>query len=197
MRMGSLDRRWFKICAFLFFFFLLLLFSSACTTTRYVTHTKKSGMEQLLISKSLDNALQGTRLDVKGVKIFLDVTSLVSDENAYIKKALEHWFLKNGATLSEDRKDAEYIASVLVKCAGTDGNEFKFGVPSVPIPLFNVMTPEISFISGSIQKGYAELEVILYGSDTGEKEGTEPLVGQSYFKKYSIFFIPFSSQNIY
>lgn len=169
----------------------------ACTSTRYVTHTEKSGVEQLLIAKAVDEALQGATLDIQGFTIFIDVTSLVSKEKPYLRKSLSHWFLKNGALLTEDKKEADMIASILVKCAGTDGNQFSFGIPSFPIPLVNIAMPQISIVSGSTQKGYAEMEVILYSTKEGIKDTLEPLVGKTHFNNYLIIFIPISDENIY
>jgi hypothetical protein len=175
-------------------FFLIL---PACTSTRYVTHTKKSGVEQLLIARSFEGALKDSITDVKGARIFIEIASLLPEQDPYVKMALEHWFLKNGALLAEERKKADTIASVLVKCAGTDGNEFTFGIPSLPVPIVNIATPQINLISGSIQKGCAEIEVVLYSPESGGQEQKVSLAGSSYYKKYMIFFIPITSENIH
>jgi hypothetical protein len=176
---------------------IIFLILPACSYTPYITHTKKSGTEQLLVAKALDDALKGVTLDIRGAKIILDVASLMEDEEHYIEKALTHWFLKNGALITKDEKQADLTASVLVKCAGTDGEQFFFGLPSLPIPLTIVGTPQINILSGSKQEGHAELEIILYQSKEGLKEKTPSLVGKSYFKKYTILFIPITKENIY
>ena len=125
------------------------------------------------------------------------MTSLVSKEEPYLRKSLYHWFLKNGARLTEDKKEADMIASILVKSAGTDGSQFSFGLPSFPIPLVNIALPQISIISGSTQKGYAEMEVMLYSPEEGVKGKLGPLVGKTHFKNYLIIFIPISDEDIY
>jgi hypothetical protein len=175
-------------------FFLIL---PACTSTRYVTHTKKSGVEQLLIARSFEGALKDSITDVKGARVFIEIASLLPEQDPYVKMVLEHWFLKNGALLTEERKKADTIASVLVKCAGTDGDEFNFGIPSLPVPIINIATPQINLISGSIQKGCAEMEVVLYSPESGGQEQKMSLAGRSHFKKYMIFFIPITNENIY
>ena len=177
--------------------FIVFLILPACTVTPYITNTKKSTVEQLLVSKALDDALMRVSLDIKGVKVYIDVASLTWDEDGYIKKALTHWFLRNGALITEFHGEANYTASILVKCAGTGGNQFFLGLPSIAIPLVNVSTPQLSAMSGYRQKGYAEFEIILYGPEGGLKEKTFPLKGKSYFNEYTILFIPFSSENIY
>lgn len=177
--------------------FVLFLILPACSYTHHFTNTTKSGVEQLLVAKALDHALHEASLSVRGATIYVDVASLMWDEEHYIDRAFTHWFLKNGALITEDATKADLIASVLVKCAGTDGNQFYFGLPSLPIPGVNVSTPVLSVVSGASQKGYAEMEILLYRPDGGLKEKTAPLIGTSYFKRYSILFIPYSAGDIY
>lgn len=176
---------------------IILLLLPACSYTPYVTNTKRSGIEQLLVSKALDEALQGLTLDIRSAKIFVHVASLMENEDDYIKKAVTHWFLKNGALITDYEKEADLTASVLVKCAGTDGDQFYFGIPSVPVPLFIVSTPQISILSGWNQQGRAELDMIVYDSKQGLKEVTPRLIGKSYYKKFKILFISNTEENIY
>jgi hypothetical protein len=189
--------KWIKRTVFAFYFPAFLLLCTACTSTRYVTHTKKSGVEQLLVSRALDKALHEMRLNVRGVKIFIEVACLIPEQDAYIKKSFEHWLLENGAFVTEDKKKADSIASILAKSVGTDGNEIFFGLPSVPVPLANVNTPQINFISELKQRGYAEVEIFLYLPEEGLNEKTPPLIGKSYYNKYMIIFVPFTTENIY
>jgi hypothetical protein len=180
----------------IFFIIAFSMVLSACATTPHITYTKKSGVEQLLVAKAVDRALCKENLNLKGGRIFIEVSSLMRKENAYFKKALEHQFLKKGALITEDKKEADLIASLLVKCAGTDGKQFSFGVPTLYVPLINISTPQISIFSGSTQKGYAEIDLILFSLDQGMKEKVGPLIGKSYFNKYTILFIPITSEDI-
>jgi hypothetical protein len=177
--------------------FLSSLLLLACSSTRYVTQTKRSGVEQLLLAKAMDGALQQEPTELRGSKIFVETISLIPELNPYIEKALRHWFLKNGALLTKDRKEADTVASVLVKCAGTDGTESKFGIPPIPIPLTEISTPSITFFSYTSQRGCAEMEILLYTDAKGFVEKLPPLSGKSYFEKYMILFISISRQNIY
>jgi hypothetical protein len=175
----------------------ILLTLSSCTHTYQFTYTKKSGIEQLLITKAVDEAIQMMTVDMKGSKVFVDVACLMRDEQSYIRKAFTHWFLDAGVFISEYPWDADYIVSVLVKVAGTDGDQLFFGVPSVPIPLtISVMTPALTIFNKMIQEGRVEMEVMIYSAKAGIKEKIPSLRGNSYYKKYVIFFVPFTSKNI-
>jgi hypothetical protein len=72
--------------------FAFLLILPACASTRYVTRTKKSGVEQLLIARSFEGALRDSITEVKGARIFIEIASLLPEQDPYVKRALEHWF---------------------------------------------------------------------------------------------------------
>jgi hypothetical protein len=174
---------------------VLTLFS--CTHAYQFTYTKKSGIEQLLVTKAVDEAVQMMTVDMKGSKVFVDVACLMRDEQAYIRKAFTHWFLDAGVFVSEYPWDADYIVSVLVRVAGTDGDQVSLGVPSIPIPLtVSVTTPALIIFSQMIQEGRVEMEVMIYSAKAGIKEKIPSLKGNSYYKKYVILFVPFTSKNI-
>jgi hypothetical protein len=187
-----MEKELLVFCIFAFFVVL-----PACASTPHITYTKKSGVEQLLVARAVDRALSGESLNLKGIKIFVDVASLTPEENGYFKKVLEHQVLKKGGLVTQDKGKADLMGSLLVKCAGTDGKEFSLGIPSLPIPLTTFSTPQINFVSGRTQKGYAEIDFVLFSEDQGLKEETAPLIGKSYFKKYTILFIPVTHEDIY
>jgi len=179
-------------------FIIGILFTlSSCTHTYQYTYTKKSGIEQLLVTKAVDEAFQTMTVDMKGSKVFVDVACLMKDEKSYIRKAFTHWFLDAGVFISEYPWDADYIVSVLVKVAGTDGEQVWLGVPSISLPMaLGLATPVLSIFSQMIQEGRVEMEVMIYSANAGKKEKIPSLKGNSYYKKYTIFFVPFTRKDI-
>jgi hypothetical protein len=179
------------------FIISILLTLSSCTHTYQYTYTKKSAIEQLLVTKAVDEAIQMMTVDMKGAKVFVDVACLMRDEQAYIRKAFTHWFLDAGVFVSEYPWDADYIVSVLVRVAGTDGDQFSLGVPFIPIPLtISLTTPALTIFSQMIQEGRVEMEVMIYSAKAEIKEKIPSLKGNSYYKKYVILFVPFTRKNI-
>jgi hypothetical protein len=84
-----------------------------------------------------------------------------------------------------------------VRVAGTDGDQFFLGLPSFPIPLApSVTTPSLNILTGIVQKGRVEMELMLYSTKGELKQKNPSLKGKSHYKKYVIFFIPFSSKDI-
>jgi hypothetical protein len=174
---------------------LSTLFS--CSHTYQFTYTRKTAIEQLLVTKSVDEAIQMMTVDLKGSKVFVDVACLMKDEQSYIRKAFTHWFLDAGVFVSEYSWDADYVVSVLVKVAGTDGDQVLFGVPSIPVPLTIVVsTPALTIYSRMVQEGRVEMEVMIYSAKGGIKEKISSLKGNSYYKKYTILFISKTRKDI-
>ncbi|MDL1955472.1 MAG: hypothetical protein LWW95_00250 [Candidatus Desulfofervidus auxilii] len=188
-----------KIVMFKSYILIFIFIFSSCTITRYVTETERSGVEQLLISKSIDRAIEKiNEFPVKNIKIYIDIASLAPKEEIYLKKALSHWFLKKGAIIVENKKEADLIASILVKCIGTDRLEATFGVPSLPIPFTGIMTPHVDILAMDKQKGYSEIEIVFYSTKSGNfRKKTDSLVGQANFNVFKIFLIPIYRNNIY
>jgi len=177
-------------------FIICILFTlSSCTHAYQFTYTKKSGIEQLLVTKAVDEAFQMMTVDMKGCKVFVDVACLMRDEKSYIRKAFTHWFLDTGVSVSEYPWDADYIVSVLVKVAGTDGDQFFIGVPSIPLTI-SLATPALTIFNQMTQEGRVEMEVMIYSPKAGIKEKIPSLKGNSYYKKYVIFFVPYTRKDI-
>ncbi len=184
------------IMTILFMTAMLLTFSS-CTHTYQFTYTKKSGIEQLLVTKAVDEAVQKMTADIRGSKVFIDVACLMKDERSYIEKAFAHRFLGGGVFLADYPWDADYIVSVLVKVAGTDGEQYLLGVPAIPLPLtVSVTTPALTIFGETVQEGRAEMEVMIYSAKDGLKEAIPSLKGGSYYKKYVILFVPYTKKDI-
>ncbi len=169
----------------------------SCTHTYQFTYTKKSGIEQLLVTKAVDEAVQKMTVDIKGSKVFVDVACLMRDERSYIKKAFTHWFLGAGVSVVDYEWDADYIVSVLVRVAGTDGDQYLLGVPSIPVPSTIAVTiPALTIYSATNQEGRVEMEVMIYSAREGVKEKVPSLTGKSYYRKYVILFVPFTKKDI-
>ncbi len=84
-----------------------------------------------------------------------------------------------------------------MKVAGTDGKQVWLGVPSVTLPMaFGLATPALTIYSQMIQEGRVDMEVLIYAANAGKKEKIPSLKGNSYYKKYTIFFVPYTRKDI-
>ena len=175
-------------------------FLSACSTTRYITQTKRSVIEQLLLTKSIDKAIAKIdSLGIPGSKVYIEIVSLAPAEENYLRKQVSLWFLQNKAVVVETKDKADYIASILVKSVGTDKIDTNYlGIPSLPVPFVGIFTPEVEILTTKHQKGYTEMQITLCYASTGEFiYKTKPLIGKTHFSTYKIFLIPIRQDDIF
>ena len=173
----------------------------ACSTTHYVAQTKRSLVEQLLLTKAVDKAIDklDTHLNLAKKKVYIDTASLAPDEEGYLKKAIALWCIERGAIVVDKKEEADYVVAVLVKSLGTDQiKSVLMGIPSLPIPFTNTTTPQINLLVADRQKGYTEMEIMFYDSHTGKVLlKTKPLVGKTFFGLYKIFILPITREDIF
>ncbi len=98
----------------------------------------------------------------------------------------------------EEKDKADYIASALIKSLATDRSKTGIGIPSLPVPLVGVFTPEIDILARDRQRGYTEMEITLYSAATGQfSQRTKPLIGKTHSTTYTVFLILIRCNNIF
>jgi hypothetical protein len=134
------------------------------------TAVQRQGTEQLLLSDSVDRAID--QLDLSGLanrKVFLDTE--------YIISALRQKMTTSGLQIELNRTEADYVLEARVGALGTDTMEVTYGIPSsngvgvaatalsgVPaVPLI----PEMSFGKRNGVVGISKVVVYAYHRDTG------------------------------
>ncbi len=176
-------------------------FLEACSTTHYVTQSKRSLVEQLLLTKAVDKAIDklDTHLNLTEKKVYIDTASLAPDEEGYLKKAIALWCVEKGAIVVDKKEEADYVVAALVKSLGTDQiKSILIGLPPLPIPFTNTTTPQINLLVADRQKGYTEMEVVFYDPHTGKVFlKTRPLVGKTFFGLYKILILPITQEDIF
>ncbi|MEI7699541.1 MAG: DUF6655 family protein [Planctomycetia bacterium] len=149
------------------------------------TAVQRQGTEQLLLSDSVDRAID--QLDLSGLanrKVFLDTEYMKTFKGSniyinsdYIISALRQKMTTSGLQIELNRTEADYILEARVGALGTDTMEVTYGIPSsngvgaaatalsgVPaVPLI----PEMSFGKRNGVVGISKVVVYAYHRDTG------------------------------
>lgn len=111
----------------------LLLLSSGCGAA-----VQRSGTEQLLLSDSIDQAIDQLDLSpLAGRKVYLDTEYMktykgpnVYITSDYIISALRQKLTTTGCLVQATRLEADYILEARVGALGTDSMEVTYGIPS-------------------------------------------------------------------
>ena len=164
----------------LFLLFVPLLPAAGCGTA-----IQRNGTEQLLLSDSVDRAIDQLDLSpLAGRKIFLETEYMktfkgnnVFINSDYIISALRQKLTTTGCHIQVTRAEADYVLEARVGALGTDTMEVTYGIPSsngigaAATALSGVPAvpslPEISVGKRNGAMGISKIVVFAYHRDTG------------------------------
>ncbi len=146
----------------------LHLLVSGCTTTG-TSNTARTGMEQLLISNAVDQALSKYNFQgLAGAKVFIDNQYLEGVDKGYILGSLRDRALQHGVRLVAKAEEADIVMEVRSGGVGTDSTETYVGMPGIAIPgPMPVELPEVRVWNRSSQLGTAKLGIVAYDVKQG------------------------------
>lgn len=142
---------------------------AACSTTRETTNTKRSWTEQLLVSSSVDRALEKVSWpSLPERAVFVEVVSTASEaDQAYLRSAAATQLALRGAAIVPERAQADLVVTVLSGAIGTQQSSTLVGIPETQSVVFPVPFPEVAFYKSSAQDAFAKAEVVVREAETG------------------------------
>ena len=153
---------------------LLCAASAGCGTTKW-TDTRRTAMEQLLITDAMDRAV--SRMDFKAVagkEVYLDTAPLeLVTDSPYLASLLRQHMLSSGCIVRESRSEADYVVEVRAGAVGTDRREVVFGVPAtripamLPVPGIPSNVPELPLATRTEQRAVAKIAAFAYNRKSG------------------------------
>jgi hypothetical protein len=149
---------------------LTLICLVGCSTTR-TSDTSRTGLEQLLISNAVDQALN--KVDFTpfvGKAVYLDEKYLECTDKNYVIASIRHRLFRHGATVAAKREEADVVLEVRSGAVGTDNSDSYIGIPEVVLPGI-VTLPEVRFFTRTRQHGTAKLGLVAYDAKTSRQLG--------------------------
>lgn len=152
--------------------FVPLLVVAGCATMK-TSNTDRTAKEQLLISNSVDRALDKVDFQpFRGRSVFLQDEYLESVDKNYIVGSIRHRIFSVGGRLVDSPEHAEIILEARSGGVGTDTSEMFLGTPELNLPgPLPVSLPEVKLISRSRQTGTAKVGLIAYDANTRQPLG--------------------------
>jgi len=146
----------------------LLAGTAGGCATQKESHTARTGIEQLLISSAIDQALDKVDLTpLRDRDVFLEPKYLDCVDKNYVLMSLQHRLAAQGARLQEKAETAEVVLAVGSGGVGTDAQELFIGIPEIPLPPPSpIAIPRLSFLTRSKLNGTAKLVVIAWDAKT-------------------------------
>lgn len=150
----------------------LMIFAAGCASTK-TSNTARTVQEQLLISNSMDQALNKVDFAAfDGARVFIDEKYLECVDKNYLVGSVRHRALRSGARLVEKADQADIIVEVRSGGVGTNMSDMFVGMPelSVPGPL-PLSLPEVRLLSKQSQMGIAKIGIVAYDAKTRQMLG--------------------------
>ncbi len=128
--------------------------------------TARTGAEQLLISNSVDQALN--KVDwtpFHGKSVFVEEKYIDCVDKAYVIGSIRHRVATAGAKLAAAADKSDIVLEVRSGGVGTDISDAFVGIPAVTVPGFLTL-PDIRFVTHQLETGTAKIGLIAYDAKT-------------------------------
>lgn len=164
--------------------FILLIFIGLLPVTGCGTSVQRLGTEQLLLSDSVDRAIDQIDLSpLSGRKVYLDTEYMKAVKgnmfiNAeYITSALRQKMTTSGCLIQKDVQSADYVLEARVGALGADTMEVTYGIPAsggvggaasalAGAPVIPSI-PEVSFGKRNANLAISKIVVYAYHRESG------------------------------
>ena len=176
----------------------LLLMLSGCGANVMVT--KESALGQELIYRSVERAVSD--LDVKAYgegKIAVKLNTQSGDgSQVFAREYVVARLKEQGLHIVSDESQADLVLDMFIPVLGIDGSETLFGLPSIPVTLYGLTTPELALYKSSRNQGQAEIQVYAFDARTGDFiSKSQTFSGSAYYNRHRLLlFINFTKTDL-
>lgn len=161
--------------------------SIGCTTTR-TSNTDRTGLEQMLISNAIDQAVSSNSFSsVRGRNVFVQEKYLECTDKPYIIGSIRNRVLDAGGRLVDAVENADVVLEARSGGVGTDNTDKYVGLPGLAIPGIPFELPEVRLWEQNAQFGTAKIAITCFDTKSGEQlESTGNLVARSDNSRWNV-----------
>lgn len=136
-----------------------------CTSTKS-SSTARTGVEQLLISNSVDQALDKVDFQAfNGQKVLVDEKYIDCVDKPYVVGSVRHRVARAGGRLVAKPEEADIVVEIRSGGVGTDTSDAFVGLPEIALPGM-VTLPEVRLVQRLHQSGTAKIALVAYDAKT-------------------------------
>jgi len=168
---------------------VILLFSG-CAVSTQLTNTARSGIEQKLLVRALERALDG--LDAqqfKGKTVAVEFYGLTPDKD-FAREFFTAWLQSQRVRIAVSSRQAQLHLKVFASVLAVDRGQSFFGAPSFTVPVVGFVVPEIPLFRDVKYMGHAEIKISTTDAESGEFVAeSAPAVGKANHDDYTILIV--------
>ncbi|MGJ8641467.1 MAG: DUF6655 family protein [Opitutaceae bacterium] len=165
---------------------------SGCTTST-ITQPSRTGLEQLLLSNAVDNALGSVELpEVNGKTVYLSEDYFEAYDGRYIIGTIRAILSENGAKLTDSKAAADIVVEARSGALGIDSSSSLLGIPAIPIIIpgaGNVEIPELALYKAAASNAVTKIALLAYDQTGANVFSSDTYVGKSHFKSYKFLLL--------
>ncbi len=135
-------------------------------TSASTSNTKRTSVEQLLISNAVDQSLD--KVDFRpfaGQAVFLDDKYLECVDKNYLVSSIRHRLLRSGARLATKMEEADVVIEPRAGAVGTNTADAYLGMPEIVLPGMLTL-PEVRLLERKNQRAVAKIGLVAYDPKT-------------------------------
>ena len=184
-----------------------IMFLIGCSTTQRTTQSKRTAVEQLLISESIIRSLpkkpneplpipsgSTVTLNTSGHKDRPDLTP----DHDLLQEIVGGWLGQQGYLIQKNKMGAKYRVDIIVGAIGTEENSTFVGLPPVNSQIIPFSLPELAIYKSKNQTGYVKFNMNFFEVSTGKFVGSSShFIADSYHNYHTVLLLlSFSSTNL-
>ena len=184
-----------------------ITFLVGCSTTQRTTQSKRTAVEQLLISESIIRSLpkkSNTPLPIpSGSTVTLNTSGHkdrpdLTPDHDLLQEILAGWLGQQGYLIQKDKENATYRADVIVSAIGTEENATFVGLPPINSQIIPFSLPELAIYKSQNQTGYVKFNMNFFEVLTGKFVGSSSnFIADSYHNYHTaLLLFTFSTTNL-
>lgn len=158
--MLSTRTNWFSLC--------LCLCVAGCAVSTQITNTARSSVEQKLLVRALERALNVLDAsEFKDKSVAVEFYGLTPDED-FAREFFIAWLQKQRVRVAPSPTPAQLRLKVFATVLAVDRGQSFIGSPAFIVPVVGLTVPEIPLFKDVSHKGDVEIKISATDAETGE-----------------------------
>jgi hypothetical protein len=168
----------------------LCLCAAGCAVSTQITNTARSSIEQKLLVRALERALNGLDAsEFKGQTVAVEFYGLTPDKD-FAREFFIAWLQRQRVRVPPNPMQAQWRMKVFATVLAVDRGQSFIGSPPFTVPVVGLTVPEIPLFKDVSHRGHVEIKVSATQAETGEfVNESAPAVGEANHDDYTILIL--------
>lgn len=179
----------------------IILFFASCSTAHKSTQSRRSAIEQLLLSEAAKNSLP-QQFDIslllpQHASVYIDISGISTDKS-FVRDVLAGWLGQQGYRVQNDLEKAQFQLIIIVESLGTEYRNSFIGIPPISSTIIPVSLPELALYKAEYQTGYIKFYFNIFELPSGRFVQSSPsFLAETFYNEYLfLFIVSFHSTNL-